>query len=263
MIDYINKLFNKDNLELLKELPDKCIDLIYCDILYNTGKKFRDFNDNLGTPAQAINWYKPRLFEMFRVLKETGSIYLQCDFRIVHYLKIEMDNIFGINNFRNDICWTYDRWTNVSNCYQRMHDNILFYAKSKNNVYQEIRVPLYKTRKRNLVQCNNGSKISKKDENGNVIYKIQTDKPINDVWTDIPRVPNTGKTRVGYNTQKPVELLERIIKVSSKENDLVADFFCGSGTTCVVAKQLGRKYLGCDLNKKAIDITNKRLIEIE
>ena len=106
-LEYINKLFNEDNLELLKRLPNECIDLIYCDILYNTGRKFNDYDDNLGTPQEAIEWYKPRLYEMKRALRKTGSIYLQCDFRLVHYLKVEMDNIFGLNNFRNEIIWCY------------------------------------------------------------------------------------------------------------------------------------------------------------
>lgn len=256
---YINELFNEDNLQLLKRLPDECIDLIYCDILYNTGKKFKDYDDNLGTPKEAIEWYKPRLTQMKRVLKNTGSIYLQCDFRLVHYLKVEMDNIFGMSNFRNNICWQYDRWSNVSNCFQRMHDDILFYAKTKNNTYHETRIPLDKPRKRNLVQCENGVKTSKKNDKGDIVYNVQTDKPINDVWIDINRVPNTGKDRVGYDTQKPKDLLKRIILSSSNEGDLVADFFCGSGTACVVAKELGRSYLGCDINKKAISITSERL----
>ena len=94
-LEYINKLFCKDNLELLNEIPDDYIDLIYCDILYNTGKNFKDYNDNLGTPEEAIGWYRPRLLEMKRVLKNTGSIYLQCDYRLVHYLKVEMDKKYG------------------------------------------------------------------------------------------------------------------------------------------------------------------------
>lgn len=102
-IEYINKLFNEDNLELLRKLPDKCIDLIYCDILYNTGKKFNDYDDNLGTPKEAIEWYKPRLLEMMRVLKDTGLVYIQCDYNLSHYIKIELDNIFGVNNFRNEM----------------------------------------------------------------------------------------------------------------------------------------------------------------
>ena len=103
----LNKVYNMDNLELLKQLPSESVDLIYCDILYNTGKKFKDYDDRLGTPQEAIEWYRPRLKEMKRVLKNNGNILLQMDYRLVHYLKVEMDNIFGINNFINEIIWYY------------------------------------------------------------------------------------------------------------------------------------------------------------
>ena len=86
----LNKVYCMDNLELLEQLPTGSIDLIYCDILYNTGKNFKDYNDNLGTVTQAMKWYRPRLFQMKRVLKSTGLIYLQCDYRLVHYLKVKM-----------------------------------------------------------------------------------------------------------------------------------------------------------------------------
>ena len=101
----LNSVYCMDNLELLKQLEDESIDLIYCDILYNTGKKFKDYDDKLGTPQQAIEWYRPRLIEMKRVLKDTGNIVLQCDYNLSHYLKVEMDNIFSLNNFKNEIIW--------------------------------------------------------------------------------------------------------------------------------------------------------------
>ena len=99
----LNEIYCMDNLKLLKQMADESVDLIYCDILYNTGKKFKDYNDNLGTPQQAVEWYRPRLIEMKRVLKNGGNILLQMDYRLVHYLKVEMDNIFGIDNFINEI----------------------------------------------------------------------------------------------------------------------------------------------------------------
>jgi len=91
----INKVYCIDNLELMEQMDGNSVDLIYSDILYNTGKKFDDFDDNLGSPQEAIEWYKPRVREMHRVLKDTGSIYLQCDSNLVHYLKVEMDRVFG------------------------------------------------------------------------------------------------------------------------------------------------------------------------
>ena len=121
-----------DNLELLKQLPNESISLIYCDILYNTGKKFKDYDDRLGTPQEAMEWYKPRLIEMKRVLKNDGNILLQMDYRLVHYLKVEMDNIFGINNFINEIIWYYKSPSGTSTKkLANKHDNILLYSNGK------------------------------------------------------------------------------------------------------------------------------------
>lgn len=233
----LNKVYNMDNLELLKQLPGNSIDLIYCDILYNTGRKFDDYDDNLGTPEEAIEWYKPRLMEMKRVLKDTGSIYLQMDYRLVHYMKVYMDELFGIKNFRNEIVWKYGLGGSGNREFAKKHDNILFYSKSNGYIFN--------------IQYENATSNR---------LKGQT-KKMTDVW-DIPTLNNMAKERIGYNTQKPKALLERIIKASSNEGDIVADFFCGSGTSLVVAKELGRNYIGCDINPKAIEITNNRLMEI-
>lgn len=272
-----SRLYQCDNLELLKELPDNSIDLIYCDILYNTGKKFKDYNDRLGTPQEAMEWYKPRLVEMKRILKDTGSIYLQCDYRLVHYLKIEMDKIFGIDNFRNEIIWSYRRWSAKSNSFQNMHDNILFYSKTNLNVFNEqyeITERLKKAYKQgyNTNTTKSGKKqiiitnrekvinidLNKYDE---IIYKKEKGTVINDVW-NLSVLASNSKERVGYDTQKPKALIERIIKASSNENDIVADFFMGSGTTGEVALELGRKFIGCDIGDKACKITEERLSKI-
>lgn len=248
-----------DNLELMRKIDDESIDLIYCDILYNTGRKFKDFNDNLGSPQEAIEWYKPRFREMKRILKNTGSIYIHCDWHLVHYIKVLMDKIFGISNFRNEIIWRYKRWTASSNNkFQSMHDNILFYAKGDNKITHQYE-PLEKPRMYQNRKDKNGDVV--RNEDGTVKYFPQTARQIDDVW-EIPFLNPKAKERVGYDTQKPKTLLERIIKASSDEGDIVADFFCGSGTTLVVAKELGRQYIGCDINPRAIEITEKRLEEI-
>ena len=251
-IEYINKVYQEDNLELMKQLPDESINLIYCDILYNTGKKFDDYNDNLGTPEQAMEWYKPRLQEMKRILNFTGSIYLQCDYRLIHYLKIEMDKIFGINNFRNEIIWHYKSMSNTKRYYPRKHDSILFYTKSDTYTFNyendSVQVPYSEaTIKRSKTKA--GFNNDKADYLKSNTYLIE------DVWDDISFLKNG----VVYNTQKPKPLLERIIKTSTNENDLIADFFMGSGTTCVVAKELGRNYLGCDVGDKAVKIAESRI----
>ena len=233
----LNKVYCMDNLELLKQIPDESINIIYNDILYNTGRNFKDYNDNLGTPQQAMEWYKPRLIEMKRVLKDNGSIYIQCDYRLVHYLKVEMDNIFGINNFINEIIWKYGLGGSGKKSFSKKHDNILFYSKSNDYIFN----------------------IQYEEATSNKLKGCK--KKMTDVWS-IANINNMAKERVGYDTQKPKELLQRIIKASSNKNDVVADFFCGSGTSLVVAKELGRQYIGCDINPRAVEITNKRLEDI-
>ena len=254
----LNKIYNMDNLELLKQMESELVDLIYCDILYNTGKKFKDFVDKLGTPQEAIEWYRPRLIEMNRVLKKTGSIYLQCDYRLVHYLKVEMDSIFGLNNFRNDIIWCYKSQGFSKKQWSNKHDNILFYSKSNkwifnlDDIREEPSESWVKRYGKELEK--NGFFIDGKGKR----YDGFVGSPPRD-WLDINILPQAHKERVGYDTQKPKALLERIVKASSNKNDIVADFFCGSGTSLVVAKELGRNYIGCDINPRAVEITKTRL----
>lgn len=249
----INTCHCIDNLDLLKSMPDSFIDLIYCDILYNTGRKFKGFDDNLGTTQEALEWYRPRLTEMKRVLKDTGQLYLHMDFRLSHYLKVELDSIFGEDNFINEIIWSYKTGGVSKRYFQRKHDTILRYSKTENYTHR----PLFE---RSYMAHRYGFKnIEKKfDENEQKWYR---DVHMRDVW-DINVVPNKSKSeRIYYQTQKPKELLKRIIESSSNKGELVADFFCGSGTTGVVAKELGRNYILCDINQKAIDIAEERLEE--
>lgn len=205
-----------------------------------------------------IDWMIPRLKEMHRVLKPTGSIYLHCDWHAVHYLKIEMDRIFGMGNFRNEISWCYNRWSNVSNKFQRMHDNILFYGKTNKVFFNEIRIPLDKPRKRNLVEMIDGKKVSMRDDKGKVVYKTQIDKPLPDWWF-IDTIPKRGGERLGYPTQKPEALLERIIKASSNPGDIMFDPFCGCGTSAAVAQKLERQYIGIDISPIACKLIAGRV----
>lgn len=245
-----------DNLELMSKIESGTVDLIYCDILYGTGRNLGDYQDLKPIRSEIEAHYLPRLKEMHRVLKSTGSIYLQMDTRINHWIRLIMDDIFGYDNFRNEICWKYDKWSNISNCFQRNHDVILFYS-FKGAVFNELREPIETKRKRNLVEIVDGKKVSKRI-GGEVVYREQFDRPISDVFTDIPRIPNTGAKVIGYATQKPEELIERIIRASSNEGDLVADFYLGSGTTCEVALELGRKFIGCDINPRAVELSKRR-----
>lgn len=254
----LNKVYCMDNLELLKQMEDESIDLIYCDILYNTGKKFKDYDDKLGTPQEAMEWYKPRLVEMKRVLKNTGSIYLQCDYRLVHYLKVEMDSIFGIENFINEIIWHYQAGTKPKRKLANKHDTILLYSKNGIYTFNEFRMKITNDKSYNKID-DNGDKYLINGQGKR--YYAKDGRKADDVW-EIPTLNSMAKERVGYDTQKPKALLERIIKVSSNKNDIMADFFCGSGTSLVVAKELNRQYIGCDINQRAIDITNQRLQDV-
>ncbi len=261
---FINKVLCTDNLRLLKRLQDNYIDLIYCDILYGTGKNFGDYKD-LKADRNIINdFYISRFKQMYRVLKDTGSIYIHCDWRINHWIRLILDNIFGYYNFRNEIIWWYKRWSNASKNYQKMHDNIYFYSKTRKYIfniqYQEYSKPEdIETTVRGIV---NGKLQRLKDDKGDYIKRIKNNigVPMHDIF-ELQHIQPTSKERtmVKYYSQKPKALLERIIKISSNKNDIVADFFCGSGTALVVAKELGRRYIGCDISKKAIEITNKRL----
>lgn len=287
----MNKVYQMDNLDLMKSLDGESVDLIYCDILYNTKRKFKDYVDNLGSTLETVEWYKPRLIEMYRILKKTGSIYLHMDWRLAHYLKVEMDKIFSENNFRNHIRWKRQPVRGAkarAKQFGKISDDILFYTKSDNytwnGAYKEYDQKFIKgnfkpnEEGRLFRTCDLGDYSEdsiKKFENENKIYTTKNGKKrliryldeergesLGDIWTHIPELSSQTKERVGYDTQKPKFLLETIIKASSDKGDLVADFFMGSGSSLVVAKELGRDFVGCDISERAVEVTNKRLNEI-
>lgn len=287
----LNRIYRMDNLELMKQMEDGSVDLIYCDILYNTGRKFKDYDDNLGTPQQAMEWYTPRLKEMYRTLKNTGSIYLHMDHRLSAYIRVLMDNIFGYDNFRNEIVWKKGNVKGArsnSKQYGNITDHILFYSKSKlytyNQQFKEIDLNAKNNKFKHVDEKGriysrdtplgdySEEKIKEFEKQGRIYY-TKNGKPqliryldevkgiaVSNLWDDINPINQVGKERVGYDTQKPKELLKRIITSSSNSGDIVADFFCGSGTTLIVAKELGRNYIGCDINEKAVKISEERLI---
>lgn len=222
---------------------------------------------------------------MHRVLKDTGSIYLHCDFRLSHYIKVLMDKIFGLSNFRNDIVWRY-AVNYKAETYPRDNDNILYYTKSEDCTYKQQYRKSKKMKKRlkNVVHQENGKlyyyqgrnlkgspyirKLRNKDfVTSNNLEEYFTKREyigvrVSNVWDDIGFVAR-GSESVGYDTQKPTRLLERIIKSSSNKGDVVADFFMGSETTIEVAKELGRNYIGCDINPRSVELTQKRLEKLK
>ena len=256
-----SSVFCSDNLELMKTIESNTIDLIYCDILYGTGRKFADYQDLKPIRSEIESHYIPRIKEMNRILKDTGSIYLQMDTRINHWMRCIMDDIFGYDKFRNEISWWYKRWSNISFGFQKMHDVILFYSKDKskfNIQYQDYSKPNeIEDTVRGVID---GKLVRLKNEDGSYKKRENENKgvPLHDIW-EIQHIQPTAKERLGYDTQKPKALIERIIKASSNEGDLVADFYLGSGTTAEVCKDLNRNFIGCDINPRAIEITLQRL----
>jgi len=256
-----------DNLELLLSQPDESVDLIYCDILYGTGRNFGDYQDLKPIRSEIEAHYLPRLKEMHRVLKSTGSIYLQMDYRIVHWIRCIMDDIFGYENFRNEIIVVNKRGGNGKE-FMKRHDNILFYSKTNKYTFNKIRGERYNIKNQAgkwAVKLNQytgdlpyPADLIKEIEilMGNSNAKIHKEGGfITDVWVSDN---SCYRTRI-YDTEKPKSLIEKVIKASSNEGDTVADYYLGSGTTAVVCKELNRNFIGCDINPKAIEITNARL----
>jgi len=200
-----------------------------------------------------------RLVELHRVLKPTGSLYLHCDPTASHYLKLVLDQIFGPANFRNEIVWHYRRWTGESKRFQRMHEIVFFYTKMDNYIFNKLIIPYTEgsvERKLHGVL----HRFKRGEEPVLVSDKqLQAEGvPMNDVF-QIPFVAPSAEERIGYPTQKPLALLERIIKASSNEGDVVLDPFCGCGTAVVAAQKLNRKWIGIDITHLAINLMRNRL----
>jgi DNA modification methylase len=306
-----NKLYFGDNLEILRsKIPDNCVDLIYLDPPFKSGKTYniifkpkvgeiegataeiKTFEDTWKWGPEAERNYvglingeitkekpnqkliefmklmrgylgkcsmmaylammAPRLLEMKRVLKDTGSIYLHCDPTASHYLKLLMDAIFSVDNFRNEIVWRIgwvSGYKTQKKGWIRNHDILLYYIKSKNFIFNKEYIPYPPGYKRRDGKPPKGKGI-----------------PIEDTWNCRPEekldsimIKSLSSEKVRYPTQKPEKLLERIIKASSNEGDLILDPFCGCGTTVAVAERLGRRWIGIDITYLAIDVISKRL----
>ena len=249
----LNKVYCIDNLEILKQIDDESIDLIYSDILYGTGRNFKEFKDLPYNKRDIEEFYFPRIKEMHRILSQKGTLALQMDFRISHWIRCICDEYFGYKNCVNVIEWCYSSGGSSRNKLSQKNDTILIYA--KNSDMQTFNYMTEKSYNRDYKPYRFKGIEEFKDEYGLWYTKVG----MKSVWTDIPMVGRTSSERCGFITQKPIKLSKRIIELYTNENDVVGDFFCGSGTTMVVAKLLNRKYIGCDINPRAIEITNKRL----
>lgn len=244
------------------------------------------------TWGKGISSYLTMMYErlklMHNLLADDGSIYVHVDSRVSPFMKLLLDDIFCIDNFKNSIVWYYRRWTAASNAYQKMHDDILFYAKSTEFILNPVFIESTEGQKlkhekgwdRNSVFIEgrrqpqlliyDQERVNKAVKEGKINLKdyarfvnVKTGETIApDVW-EINFINSQAIERLNYPTQKPETLLERIIKASSNEGDLIADFFCGSGTTAAVAEKLGRKWITTDLGRFAIHTTRKRLIGVQ
>lgn len=266
----MNKIYFGDNLEILKSLPDNCVDLIYTDPPFNTNiiqkrnkiKAVLSESGNIGFAGDKydrlidgqygsfedsfdnyIEFLHPRLQEAYRILKDSGSMYLHLDYREIHYAKIEMDKIFGRENFLGEIIWAWDYGAISRKKWTMKHNNILHYVKNKNNYtfnFDKIpRVP-YKA-----------PKLAGPE-------KAAKGKIVKSTWFE-SIVGTNSKEKQGYSTQKPLRILNRIVEVSSNPGDLCMDFFAGSGSFGEACKNHDRNYILIDNNPEAIEIMKRRL----
>ena len=293
---WINKIFWGDNLQvmshMLKEYRGK-IALIYIDPPFDSkadykrkieikgvGKTQSDSNSfeekqygDIWTNDEYLQFMYERLILMRELLSENGCIYVHCDWHKVHHLRCLLDEVFGSNNFVNEIVWHYADYMqgNATTSLPRKHDTILFYSKTPKYYYERVKIPLEKPVKRNRVIWNGITKSLEvaRDENGRIIYDEFSDRFLDSVWEeDVLNIGQTSVTRktssenLNYPTQKPKRILELIIEASSQPGDIVFDCFMGSGTTQAVAMKLGRRFIGADINLGAIQTTTKRLLNV-
>lgn len=225
------------------------------------------FRDTWGKGVDSfIAMIYERLSIMRELLAEDGSIFLHCDWRVSSYIRLILDEIFGKDNFRNEIIWYYyNKMQGNVGRFASNHDVIIWYSKTKNYKFNPIREKRDEPVKqiKRLWDKATGKLINAKDEHGHVIYIEATERTIDDVWRISMLQPADKTQNLDYPTQKPETLLERIITAASSEGDLIADFFCGSGTTLAVAEKLNRKWIGSDLGKFGIHTSRKRLIGVQ
>ena len=282
-------VFTGDNLPIMRGMNSESVDLIYLDPPFNSnsnyaapigseaaGAEFKDtwtlndldiaWLDLIETRHPALNrviqaamtnsdksylvYMAVRWLELKRILKDSGSIYLHCDPTMSHYLKLVMDAIFGRRNFRNEIVWCYAGGGVPKNDFPRKHDVVLRYAGESRTFNVE--------RKQYGAHAISGQRATDLGGTRSVEYNPKG-TPVNDWWTDIKPIINWSSEKTGYPTQKPVALLDRIIKASSNINDIVFDPFCGCSTTLVAADRLHRQWIGIDISSKAVDLVINRI----
>lgn len=263
-----------DCLDILKSQPSNIVDVTYLDPPFFTqkthtlktrdGSKTYSFADEWENLTAYLDFLRVRLIEIRRVMKPTATLFFHCDRTASHHIRLLLDEIFGAERFLSEIIWVYRRWSNNRQNLLNTHQTIFMYAKTEKYQFNKVYEPYSETtnldqilqkRERNP----NGKAVYARDDNEAVILNgAKKGVPLSDVW-EIPYLNPKARERTGYPTQKPILLLEQIIKLVTKPNDIVLDPFCGSGTALVAATLLDRNYLGIDKASEAIDLTNSRL----
>jgi site-specific DNA-methyltransferase (adenine-specific) len=268
------EIYEGDCLEIMKRFSDSSIQMIYLDPPFFTQKihslRTKDrkhtfsFSDVWATNLEYIEFLQIRLEEMHRLLSDSGSIFFHCDRNSSHYARILLNEIFGEEMFRSEIIWHYRRWSNSKSSLLPSHQTIFHYTKSNqyffNTMYEEYspstNVDQILQRRR---RDEHGKSIYERNLSGKIVSNGgKKGVPLSDVW-DIPYLNPKAKERVGYPTQKPLLLLERLMDISTRGGDLVLDPFCGSGTTIIAAHLLNRRAIGIDISSDAVKITRQRL----
>jgi site-specific DNA-methyltransferase (adenine-specific) len=269
-----NQVVCGDCLHVLEKIQNSTVDLAYLDPPFFTNKhhssvsrdrsekfKFADLWNGLTDYAEFM---AERIRKIHRVLKETGSIFVHCDTSANFLLRAILDDTFGRNQFRSEIIWSYRRWSNSAKGLLPAHQTILFYSKTDDYKFHRVYGAYSETTNIDQIlqlrsRDEHGVSRYATDEVGNVIYGgDKKGVPLSDVW-EIPFLNPKAKERTGYPTQKPILLLERVIEICTDAGDLVLDPFCGSGTTLVAAKLLGRSAVGIDISEEAVGLAKRRL----
>ena len=274
MDNQINYFLEGDCLDKMREIEKQSINLIYLDPPFFTERKHTlkskdrtkefSFDDTWGSSEGYANFLYERIKIMHQLLKDDGSIFVHCDKSGEHIVRAVLDRVFGAKNFQSEIIWSYKRWSNSKKGLLPTHQNIYFYSKTKAFKFNKIFTSYSETTNVDQIlqrrtRDSHNKSVYDTDKNGEVLLGDEKKGvPLSDVW-DIPYLNPKAKERVGYPTQKPLLLLERIIELTTDKNDTVLDPFCGSGTTCVASKLLERNYIGIDESKEAIELSKSRI----
>jgi len=263
-----------DCLELLAGIGSGQVELVYIDPPFFTQKNHQmvtrdggfeySFGDLWASHEEYSKFLYDRLVEVKRVLAPRGSVFFHCDRRASHIVRALLDSCFGEENFRSEIIWHYRRWSNSARSLLPAHQNILYYSVTDEYTFNPIKVDYSPSTNvdqllQNRTRDGRNKSVYDRDDSGQVVSaKPKKGVPLGDVW-DIPLLNPKAKERVGYPTQKPVLLLERIIELATEPGGLVVDPFCGSGTTLVAAMLLGRRAIGFDESADAVALAKSRI----